>query len=105
MAQSAPMDLDKPEDVFLKDNSGPTIAEHALKCTELFRKYMATPDIVPDLTIMDDQLARFTLWASNMDVFGPPNISLDFRLRYSPNIVDVLHQLLDVIHSSLMECE
>jgi hypothetical protein len=105
MAQSAPMDLDKPEDVFLKDNSGPTIAEHALKCTELFRKYMATPDIVPDLTIMDDQLARFTLWASNMDVFGPPNISLDFRLRYSPNIVDILHQLLDVICSSLMECE
>ncbi|KAH7477729.1 hypothetical protein FOMA001_g9804 [Fusarium oxysporum f. sp. matthiolae] len=103
MAQSAPMDLDKPEDVFLKDNSGPTIAEHALKCTELFRKHMATPDIVPDPTIMDDQLARFTLWASNMDVFGPPNISLDFRLRYSPNIVDILHQLLDVIYSSLME--
>lgn len=105
MAQSDPMDLDKPEDVFLKDNSGPTIAEHALQCTELFRKHIATSDIVPDPTIIDDQLARFTLWASNMDVFGPPNISLDFRLRYSPNIVDILHQLLDVICSSLKECE
>ncbi|KAF5705675.1 ankyrin repeat domain-containing protein [Fusarium mundagurra] len=103
MAQSAPMDLDKPEDVFLQDISGPTIAEHALKCTELFQKNMAMPNIVPDPTIMDDQLARFTLWASNMDVFGPPNISLDFRLRYSPNIVDILHQLLDVIYNSLME--
>ncbi|KAI7765454.1 hypothetical protein LZL87_007205 [Fusarium oxysporum] len=103
MAQSAPMDLDKPEDIFLKEISGPTIAEHALKCTELFQKNMAMPNIIPDPTIMDDQLARFTLWASNMDVFGPPNISLDFRLRYSPNIVDILHQLLDVIYSSLME--
>ncbi|KAF5676871.1 ankyrin repeat domain-containing protein [Fusarium denticulatum] len=103
MAQSAPMDLDKPEDVFLQDISGPTIAEHALKCTELFHKNMALSNIVPDPTIMDDQLARFTLWASNMDVFGPPNISLDFRLRYSPNIVDILHQLLDVICNSLME--
>ncbi|KAF5241965.1 hypothetical protein FANTH_8925 [Fusarium anthophilum] len=103
MAQSAPMDLDKPEDVFLQDISGPTIAEHALKCTEIFQKNMALPNIVPDPTIMDDQLARFTLWASNMDVFGPPNISLDFRLRYSPNIVDILHQLLDVIYNSLME--
>ncbi|EWG53141.1 hypothetical protein FVEG_11626 [Fusarium verticillioides 7600] len=103
MAQSVPMDLDKPEDVFLQDISGPTIAEHALKCTELFQKNMALPNIVPDPTIMDDQLARFTLWASNMDVFGPPNISLDFRLRYSPNIVDILHQLLDVICNSLME--
>ncbi|KAF5530949.1 ankyrin repeat domain-containing protein [Fusarium mexicanum] len=103
MTQSAPMDLDKPEDVFLQDISGPTIAEHALKCTELFQKNMALPNIVPDPTIMDDQLARFTLWASNMDVFGPPNISLDFRLRYSPNIVDILHQLLDVIYNSLME--
>ncbi|KAL5613933.1 hypothetical protein FOVSG1_002996 [Fusarium oxysporum f. sp. vasinfectum] len=103
MAQSAPMDLDKLEDIFLKDISGPTIAEHALKCTELFQKNMTMPNIIPDPTIMDDQLARFTLWASNMDVFGPPNISLDFRLRYSPNIVDILHQLLDVIYSSLME--
>ncbi|KAF5702334.1 ankyrin repeat domain-containing protein [Fusarium globosum] len=103
MAQSAPMDLDKPEDVFLQDISGPTIAEHALKCTELFQKNMALPNIIPDPTIIDDQLARFTLWTSNMDVFGPPNISLDFRLRYSPNIVDILHQLLDVIYNSLME--
>ncbi|KAF4948001.1 hypothetical protein FGADI_9996 [Fusarium gaditjirri] len=103
MTQSAPTNLDKPEVAFHKGISRPTIAEHALKCTELFQEKMVMPNLVPDPTIMDDQLARFTLWASNMDVFGPPNISLDFRLRYSPNIVDILHQLLDVIYSSLME--
>lgn len=89
------------EDVFLQDNLGPTIAEHALQCSRLFKKYMTASEIAPDPTLLDDQLARFTLWASNMDVFGPPNVSLDYRLRYSPTVVDIIHQLLDVICNSL----
>ncbi|OKL59121.1 hypothetical protein UA08_05963 [Talaromyces atroroseus] len=89
------------EDVFLQDDLGPTIAEHALQCSRLFKKYMAVPEIAPDPTLMDDQLARFTLWASNMDVFGPLNVSLDYRLRYSSTVVEIIHQLLDVICNSL----
>ncbi|ETR97405.1 hypothetical protein M419DRAFT_65740, partial [Trichoderma reesei RUT C-30] len=89
------------EDVFLQEGLCPTIAEHAAQCNSLFRKYMVLPDIVPDPTIMDDQLARFTLWASNMDVFGPLNVSLDYRLRFSPTVVDIIHQLLDVICDTL----
>jgi len=94
-------DYDSEEDVFLQDASCPTIAEHASQCDSLFHRYMAVPEIVPDPTIIDDQLARFTLWASNMDVYGPLNISLDYRLRYSPTIVEIIHQLLDVISDSL----
>ncbi|KAI2632320.1 hypothetical protein GGR54DRAFT_583057 [Hypoxylon sp. NC1633] len=101
MAFPTRMELDYNEDVFLQDNLGPTIAEHALQCSNLFKKYMAMPRIVPDPTVMDDQLARFTLWASNMDVFGPLNISLDYRLRYSPTVVEIIHQLLDVIYNHL----
>jgi hypothetical protein len=101
MALPARMELDSMEDVFLQDDLGPTIAEHALQCSHLFNKYMAVPEIVPDPTFMDDQLARFTLWASNMDVFGPLNVSLDYRLRYSPTVVEIIHQLLDVIRNSL----
>lgn len=93
------------EDIFLQDDLGPTIAEHATNCSSLFHKYMAIPDIVPDPTIMDDQLARFTLWASNMDVYGALNVSLDYRLRFSPLIVDIMHQLLDVICDALEACE
>ncbi|KAL7815134.1 ankyrin [Trichoderma gracile] len=95
------MDEDVVEDVFLQDGLCPTIAKHAAQCNSLFRKYMVLPDIVPDPTIMDDQLARFTLWASNMDVFGPLNVSLDYRLRFSPTVVDIIHQLLDVICDTL----
>ncbi|OTA01334.1 hypothetical protein A9Z42_0016570 [Trichoderma parareesei] len=95
------MDEDVVEDVFLQEGLCPTIAEHAAQCNSLFRKYMVLPHIVPDPTIMDDQLARFTLWASNMDVFGPLNVSLDYRLRFSPTVVDIIHQLLDVICDTL----
>ncbi|KAI9926349.1 hypothetical protein MW887_004113 [Aspergillus wentii] len=97
----ARMELDSMEDVFLRDNLGPTIAEHVLQCSHFFKRYMAAPEIVLDPTLMDDQLARFTLWASNMDVFGPPHVSLDYRLRYSPTVVEIIHQLLDVICNAL----
>ncbi|KAI0203574.1 ankyrin [Astrocystis sublimbata] len=89
------------EDVFLQDGLCPTIAEHATQCNALFNKYITLPEIVPDPTIMDDQLARFTLWASNMDVYGPLNVSLDYRLRFSPTVVEIIHQLLDVICDTL----
>ena len=95
------MELDPTEDVFLQDDLGPTIAEHALQCSHAFKKYMAVPRIALDSTLMDDQLARFTLWASNMDIYGPLNVSLDYRLRYSPTVVEIIHQLLDVISNSL----
>ena len=90
------------EDVFVRDDPGPSIAEHALQCDSLFRKYMAIPEIAPDPTVMDDQRARFTLWASDMDVYEPLNVSLDYKLRYSPTEVDIIHQLLDVICDTLM---
>ncbi|KAL4964644.1 ankyrin repeat domain-containing protein [Aspergillus stella-maris] len=90
------------EDVFLQHDLRPTIAEHATQCRSLFHKYVVMPEIVPDPTIMDDQLARFSLWASNMDVYGSPNVSLDYRLRFSPIAADIIHQLLDVIYDTLL---
>ncbi|KFY29078.1 hypothetical protein V493_02563 [Pseudogymnoascus sp. VKM F-4281 (FW-2241)] len=93
------------DDVFLQHDLRPTIAEHATQCQSLFHKYMAMLEIVPDPTIMDDQLARFSLWASNMDVYGPLNVSLDYRLRFSPIAADIIHQLLDIICDTLLSCE
>lgn len=92
------------DDVFLQDRLCPTIAEHATQCNALFHKYMMVAEIVSDPTIIDDQLARFTLWASNMDVWGPLNVSLDYRLRFSPTVVGIIHQLLDVICDTLTSC-
>ncbi|KAE8133632.1 hypothetical protein BDV38DRAFT_274203 [Aspergillus pseudotamarii] len=93
------------EDVFLQDDLRPTIAEHARQCQSLFHKYMVMPEIVPDPTTIDDQLARFSLWASNMDVYGPLNVSLDYRLRFSPVAADIIHQLLDIIYDTLLSSD
>ncbi|RWA10130.1 hypothetical protein EKO27_g4957 [Xylaria grammica] len=90
------------EDVFLQDDLSLTIAEHATQCQSLLHKYMVVPDIVPDPTIMDDQLARSSLWAPNMDVYGPLNVSLDYRLRFSSTAADIIHQLLDIICDTLL---
>ncbi|KAK5229407.1 hypothetical protein LTR96_003019 [Exophiala xenobiotica] len=90
------------EDVFLQDHLRPTIAEHATHCQSLFHKYMVMPEIVPDPTIMDGQRAYFSIWASDMDVYGPRTISLDYRLRFSPTAVDEIHQLLDVVCDTLL---
>lgn len=93
------------EDVFLQEDLSPTIAEHATQCQSLFHKCIVIPEIVPDPTIMDDQLARFALWTSNMDVYGPPNVSLDYRLRFSPVAADIIHQLLDIVYDTLLSCK
>lgn len=93
------------EDVFLQNHLGPSIAEHAKDCRSLLREYIKKPGIVPDPTILDDQAARFSLWASNMAVFGEPNISLDYRLRFSPAAAGIVHQLLDVIRDTLLSRE
>lgn len=93
------------DDVFLQDDLRPTIAEHAAQCRSLFHKYLVMPEILEDPTVMDDQLARFTLWTSNMDIWGPLNVSLDYRLRFSPTAADIIHQLLDIICDTLMSCE
>lgn len=93
------------DDVFLQDDLTPTIAEHATQCQALFHKYILISGIVPDPTIIDDQLARFSLWVSNMDVYGPLNVSLDYRLRFSPTAADIIHQLLDIICDTLLSCK
>ena len=100
MANQAGIEMSSVQDVFLEENLGPTIAEHALECNRLFKKYM---DIVDedDHDSLNYQLVRFTSWTSETEVFEPPNVSLDYKLRYSPTVVDSVHELLDVISGSL----
>ncbi|GAP88880.1 putative ankyrin repeat domain-containing protein 52 [Rosellinia necatrix] len=100
---------DDMEDAVLQDNVHPTIAEHARRCSDLFCMCMMVleivpeivPEIVRDLAIIGDQMARFDIWASNMNVWEPFNVSLDYRLRFSPIVVDLIHQLLDIIINAL----
>ncbi|KAL6872245.1 hypothetical protein HDV57DRAFT_524576 [Trichoderma longibrachiatum] len=88
------------EDV-VQEGSCLTVADHAEKCNSLFQECMILQGIVLDPTIIDDQRARFATWTSDMDVYGPLHGSLDYRLRYVPSSVELIHQLLDVICDTL----
>ncbi|PYH42660.1 ankyrin repeat domain-containing protein, partial [Aspergillus saccharolyticus JOP 1030-1] len=40
-----------------------------------------------------------------MDVYGPLNVSLDYRLRFSPTVVEIIHQLLGLICDTMVSCK
>lgn len=98
-----PKSLDDTDDIFLQDEPGLTMGQHALQCSEAFQTYMAASQNELHSSMVRNEMVRFTLWAFNMDVFEPPNVSLDYRLRYSPKLVDILHHLLNVILTTLKD--
>jgi hypothetical protein len=46
---------------------------------------------------LEEQLARFKLWASNIGVFAARRWSLDYRLRDSPDIIELVVELLRAV--------
>lgn len=80
----------------LHDSPRQTIAEHAAQCRSLFHRYMEIPETVPDTSIIDDQQARFVSWTAEI-IYGPLNAFLDYRLRSSPALVEIMHHILDLI--------
>ena len=47
---------------------------------------------------LEDQSARFSIWASGMGVFAEPKVSLDHRLRGVPDVRNMVAGLLDVLY-------
>ena len=47
---------------------------------------------------LEDQSARFSIWASGVGVFAEPKVSLDHRLRGVPDVRGMVAGLLDVLH-------
>jgi hypothetical protein len=64
---------------------------------------MTMSNIVSDSTLIDDQRARLAMWASDVDVFGldVPDISLEYRLRDNPTLLNTIHDIFDEIYVSL----
>ncbi|KAM5474249.1 hypothetical protein MauCBS54593_001822 [Microsporum audouinii] len=85
------------DDVYLEEEHL-DISLHTKVCTDRFDHAIRVVNIPSNLY---DQKDRFDLWISNMAVFGPPNMSLDYRLRFCPLVAGIIHQLLDVILDTL----
>lgn len=52
-----------------------------------------------------DELDRFNLWSSNVNVYGRANMSLDFRLREIPDVVALFLDQLGIIRCRLDQRE
>jgi hypothetical protein len=53
----------------------------------------------------EDQMARFSLWTSNMVVFGPSKSCMDHRVREAPEVQQLVMGILSVLQARIAECE
>ncbi|KIL87806.1 hypothetical protein FAVG1_08685 [Fusarium avenaceum] len=84
-----------------------TIVECAKSCLESFQQCLddaskadkVISSLVPKLSLVriEDQLARFSLWAANLRVFSTSRDSLDSRLREAPDVKEAIIGLLQAL--------
>jgi hypothetical protein len=83
-------------------DSGISIYDAYLTCKESFLSCRQNPHL-PRLSLLDDELGRFEVWAANIgasrDVSS--SMSLDFRLRDSQKTQQMVHMLLSVLRLNL----
>ncbi|KAF3019352.1 hypothetical protein E8E14_010724 [Neopestalotiopsis sp. 37M] len=54
--------------------------------------------------LIQDQVARFSLWSSTIGVFAPDRASMDYRLRDAQDTKDLVQDLLQGLCSTLTKC-
>ncbi|KAH7256057.1 hypothetical protein BKA59DRAFT_541227 [Fusarium tricinctum] len=96
------------------DFSQATIADCAKSCLESFQKCLndaskadkVISSLVSKLSLIriEDQLARFSLWAANLRVFSTNRASLDSRLREAPDVKDAIVGLLQALDYHAKTC-
>ncbi|KAJ1327387.1 PR domain zinc finger protein 5 [Microdochium nivale] len=94
-------------DTYASQNSTPdedrTIASQAALCLRRFKSCLDRAAIIHarELSAVEDQLARFSLWSGNIRVFGSSRQSLDHRLREAPEVLDVVLAMLGALSQRL----
>ncbi|CEJ93456.1 hypothetical protein VHEMI09043 [[Torrubiella] hemipterigena] len=57
-----------------------------------------------ELSMVEDQLARFSTWASSIGVFAPGRASMDHRLRHTLDVQGVVMDLLESLTYRIEAC-
>ncbi|KAF4626071.1 hypothetical protein G7Y89_g12090 [Cudoniella acicularis] len=83
-----------------------TIAGDAELCLHSFQHCLQqSASIHPRCTsLVEDQLARFSVWTANIGVFAPGRASMDHRLREVPDVQDIVRGILDVLDDRIQNC-
>ncbi|GAM42187.1 serine/threonine protein phosphatase [Talaromyces pinophilus] len=78
-------------------NTEPTIAETAGLCFNAFQQCLEKSAFISprEMSRVEDQFARFSLWTANIGVFASGRASLDHRLREAQEVHEVITGLLE----------
>ena len=84
----------------------PTIAEVSRQCFTSFEQLLQllASEHPRGTSLVEDQQARLSLWASSMDVFAAQRASLDHRLRDVPDIQEIVIGLLETLQDVILAC-
>lgn len=85
---------------------GPTVAACANQCLESFQQCLISASSVHprEVSMVEDQLARFSSWATSIGVFAPGSASMDHRLRYASEVQSVVTGLLESLNYRVQTC-
>lgn len=83
-----------------------TIAHWTTQCLQSFQSCLNNAALVHprELSLVENQLARFSLWAANSMVFAKGRVSLDYRLREASDVHDVVVGLLEALNYRVKGC-
>jgi len=85
------------------------IYDRARECERLFDRYLSVLQQASHgekksaAAIAKDHQERFWAWATGLGVYAKPYLSLDWRLKDSPSIQELVILLLDLIKVNLSE--
>lgn len=90
----------------LRQQQPRTLASKAEECMASFQLCLNNAALVQprEFSLVEDQLARFSIWAGNMRVFGSMRQSLDHRLREAEEVRDTFDALLEAIKYRTEKC-
>lgn len=84
-----------------------TVAGSARACSESFQNCLNKAAQIHhrELSLVEDQHARFAIWAANIRVFSAGRDSLDHRLREASDVQDAVVGLLQALDYKVQSCE
>ncbi|KAL7940990.1 hypothetical protein V8C42DRAFT_201489 [Trichoderma barbatum] len=90
----------------LSERGNTTVAAAAELCRESFRQcILRSSSIHPrELSMVEDQVARFSTWTSSIAVFAPGRATIDHRLRYTPEMREIAIGLLESLNYRIETC-
>lgn len=85
----------------------PSIADAAGQCLTRFQKCLQQSALISsqETALVEDQLARFSLWTASIGVFVGGRASLDHRLREAQEVHDVITGLLETLEDQVEACQ